>query len=739
LSPGNAIAQPVETKKWLHYPARRAPRAGAPNILIIMTDDVGFGASSAMGGPIPTPTFDRLARSGLLYNQFHTTAMCSPTRAALLTGRNHHAVGSGIISDMSVDQPGYTSVIPDTAATIGKVLGDNGYNTAWLGKNHNTPTWEYTADGPFNRWPNAMGFEYFYGFNGGGTNQFAPELIENRNLIDPPKQKDYILDRDLADHAVSWLRRQKVSAPNRPFLLYYAPGTAHVPIHAPADWIARFKGRFSDGWDVQRERTFAKQKVLGVIPANAELTPRPPQIPAWDSLTPAQKKIAARQMEAYAAALSYCDSQIGRVVDELERSGQIDNTLIFFLQGDNGAAAENLSGAFDQYAAFSGVNEEAHALRHLDAIGGPASYPAYPIGWAWSMDTPFQWSKMVASHFGGMRNALAVYWPKGIHAHGLRTQFHHVIDIAPTIYQVTGVTPPKTVNGVPQMPIDGVSMAYSFDHAAAPTTHRSQYFELLGNRSYYQDGWIASTTPKRMPWEGDMLPGEDGTPYRWELYHVDTDYSQAHNLASQFPDKLKKLQAAFNEAAKRNHVLPIQDSFLPRFDPAFRPASLDGQTSFTYYPSTGRIPPDSFPALGRRWRAAANIAISNAANGPILSTGDKFAGWSIYLRQGVPTVAYRATDEDQDRIVFGGQQPLGAGDHVIVLEGTAPSAGQPGSLLLQADGKTIASQPISRAVRTKAASYVGRAPNAPLIEDDSVPDRFDGTIHDVTVTVLPNK
>ena len=417
---GHAAAEVPQSAGWRHYPTPPEAPKGAPNILLILTDDVGFGSASALGGPVPTPTFDKLAQDGLLYNRFHTTAMCSPTRAALLTGRNHHAVGSGAIADMSVDHPGYTSVIPDSAATVAKVLSKNGYSTAFLGKDHNTPKWEYTANGPFDRWPTGIGFEYFYGFIGGYANQFYPELIENRNLIDAPRQKDYILDRDLADHAIAWLRRQRNDTPSKPFMLYYAPGTAHFPLHAPADWLARFEGQFDQGWDVQREQIFAQQKALGVIPPDAELTPRPSQIPAWDSLTPDEKKVASRMMEAYAAALAYCDNQIGRVIEELRQTGELDNTLVLFVQGDNGGAAENMASAFNQYATFSVIDEGSHPIRHIDEIGGPNSLPAFPVGWAWAMNTPFQWAKQTASHLGGTRNPLAVYWPKGIRAHGVR-------------------------------------------------------------------------------------------------------------------------------------------------------------------------------------------------------------------------------------------------------------------------------------------------------------------------------
>lgn len=727
-----ATAQEPKRGNWEYYPQRAQAPAGAPNILIIMTDDVGFGAVSGLGGPISTPTFDEVAQSGLLYNQFHTTAMCSPTRAALLTGRNHHSVGSGTIANMATDQRGYTSVIPQSAGTIGRVLGDHGYATAWLGKNHNTPEWETAGTGPFDNWPNAMGFDYFYGFNGDRTNQFFPELIENRNQVDPPRQEDYILDRDLADRAISWLKRQESAAPDRPFLLYYAPGTAHVPLQAPAEWIARFEGRFSEGWDVERERTFERQKALGVIPADAELTERPPQIPAWSSLTENQKQIAQRQMEVYAAALAFCDDQIGRILAELKRSGKLDNTLVLYLQGDNGAAAENMWGAFNQYAAFAGVDEEAHTLAHLDELGGPNSFPAFSVGWAWATNTPFQWSKMAASHFGGTRNALAVSWPQGIKSHGVRAQFHHVIDVAPTIYQITGITPPSEIDGVRQQPIEGISMAYSFDDPTAPTQRTSQYFEMLGNRAFYQNGWIASTTPKRIPWEAAIPQDEENTPYNWELYNLKADFSQAHDLSGTEPTRLGDLQAGFEEAAKRYHVLPIDDTFLPRFDRSLRPGLLDGRHSVTYFADDQRIAASLFPDLTGEWQGTARFSTSTAsAGGPIIASGDKFSGWSLYLRGGVPMMIYRSTDQPRDLVSLAGQNALSAGAHELRFG--VSMDGELRTLWLEVDGERIGRKSLARAARPAAPSYVGRAGEAPLIEDRAVPDRFEGTIEQVKI------
>jgi arylsulfatase len=474
------------------YPPAASPPAGAPNVLIIMTDDVGYAASSTFGGAIPTPTFDRLAADGLRYNNFHTTALCSPTRAALLTGRNHHAVGFGSVADLAQGEPGYNSIMPKSAGTIGQALSAAGYDTAWFGKNHNVPTWQSGPLGPFDQWASGLGFRYFYGFNGGLTNQFFPALIENNNTIEPPKRPGYILDRDLADHAIAWLRMQQTESGGRPFLLYYAPGTAHAPVQAPADWIARFKGKFNAGWDVYRQETFARQKRMGIIPANARLTPLPPNVKPWANLSTDEKRVAARYMEVYAAMLAHCDDQIGRIIDELQHTGQLDNTLVIYIQGDNGASPEGGAiGSFDyagQLGGGAGAGQElAHALAHLDEIGGPRSFEVGPAGWAVAMDTPFPYYKLIASHLGGTTNGMVISWPSRIKSRGIRSQFTDVTDIMPTVLDAAGISPPVMLNGVAQQPFDGTSVAYSFDHPEAPERHTIQYFEIFGNAALYKD------------------------------------------------------------------------------------------------------------------------------------------------------------------------------------------------------------------------------------------------------------
>jgi len=532
-----------------------APK-GAPNVLLILTDDVGFGASSTFGGPIETPTFQRLAESGLRYNAFHTTALCSPTRAALITGRNHHSVASGVITEMATGYPGYNSLVPKSAGSVGEVLRENGYNTSWFGKMHNVPDWMSSQAGPFDLWPSGLGFEYFYGFLGGDADQWHTPIFENTRPIQSEEQVhgSKIFDQLMADKAIAWMQMQHALAPSKAWLLYYATGTAHAPHHAPKEWIAKYKGQFDQGWDKVREETLARQIKLGIVPANTQLTKRPEQIPAWDSLSADQKRLYAHMMEVYAGALSYADNQIGRLLDAIQESGQLDNTLVFFIMGDNGASAEgSLQGTTNEVGtAGNGVKESlSFLLSMMDQLGGPMAYNHYPVGWAHAMDAPMQWTKQVASHFGGTRNGMVISWPARIKDRGgIRTQFCSVIDIVPTIYEAAGITPPEVMDGVKQKPLEGTSLVYTFDNANAPTRHPAQYFELVGNRAIYKDGWMASTTPLRLPWVtfGGKVDPDD---FKWELYNINEDFSQANNLAEKNPRTLKEPQDAFDAEAKK--------------------------------------------------------------------------------------------------------------------------------------------------------------------------------------------
>jgi arylsulfatase len=684
------------------FPKEAKAPDGAPNVLLILTDDVGFAATTPFGGPIPTPTFDRLAQSGLRYNTFHTCALCSPTRAALLTGRNHHSCATGAIMELGVGYPGYNTLMPKSCGSVGEVLRQNGYNTAWYGKNHNVPDWHTSQAGPFDLWPTGLGFEYFYGFIGGDTNQWNPAVYENTTPVEPGHgQKDYFFDVDMADHCIARLRQLNAVAPQKPFFAYYAPGTAHAPHHAPKDWIAKFKGKFDHGWDKQREITFENQKKLGIIPAGAKLTPRPDAIPAWTSLGADQKKLYAHMMEVYAAALAHCDHQIGRILDAVADMGRLDNTLVIYIQGDNGASAEGtLNGLLNEMTLFNAIPEDPkEVFRRMDELGGPLTFNHYPVGWAHAMDTPFQWAKQIASHFGGTRNGMVVSWPKRIKDKGgIRTQFHHVNDIMPTILEAVGVEAPAWINGVAQKPIDGVSLAYTFDQPKATSTHHTQYFEIFGNRALYRDGWIASTTPRNLPWVNAPITWNVATDYAWELYNLNDDFSQAVNLAEKEPKRLKEMQDLFwGEAAKYN-VLPLDDSRLERFDVANRPSLTAGRTRFTYVPGVVRIPEGASPDVKHKsFRITAEMDVPAAgAEGMLITQGGRFGGYGFYLLEGRPVFLYNLAGVARYRIA--GKEKLTAGKHTVVFDFKYDGGGigKGGTGTLTVDGKAVAEGKVER-------------------------------------------
>ena len=549
------------------------PPAGAPNVLIVLLDDVGFGASSAFGGPCRTPVAERLAQGGLSYSRFHTTALCAPTRQALLTGRNHHAVGMGAITEIATSAPGYTSVRPHSAAPMAQVLNMNGYATAQFGKCHEIPVWQTSPVGPFDAWPTGGGgFEHFFGFLGGETNQYAPALYDGTTAIEPAltAEEGYHFTEDMTDRAIAWVRQSSALTPDRPFFMYYAPGATHAPHHVPLDWADRYKGQFDDGWDALRERIFAEQKRLGVVPADAELTARHDEIPAWDDMPDDLKPVLARQMEVYAGFLEHTDFHVGRLIEALDEMGALSNTLVFYIIGDNGASAEgHINGSFNEYLFFNGAAalETPEFLRsRMDQLGTPEAYNHFSVGWAHAMDTPYQWTKQVASHWGGTRNGTIIHWPEGISAKGeVRDQFHHVIDVAPTVFEAAGIPAPEMVNGVPQMPVHGVSMGYSFNERSAADRHRTQYFEIGGNRGIYHEGWTA-VTKHATPWiaMGELPAFADDV---WELYSPD-DWTQSRDLSEAMPDKLRELQELFLEEARRYSVLPLDDRRVERFNPA---------------------------------------------------------------------------------------------------------------------------------------------------------------------------
>jgi len=713
-----------------NIPIRSQAPAGAPNVLLVLTDDVGFAATSAFGGLIPTPALDQLAASGLRYNAFHTTAMCSPTRAALLTGRNHHAVAAGSISNVAVDEPGYTSVIPKSAATLGRVLRDNGYNTAWFGKNHNTPEWETGPLGPFDRWPTGFGFDYFYGFNAAMADQVNPELTENLNPVRRDRaDPNYFLDRDLADHLIHWLQVQHTLEPARPFFAYLAPGTMHMPQQAPREWIAKFRGKFDAGWDTARAEIYARQKRMGIIPASAALAPLPPGVPSWNSLSAEQREIYARMMEVAAGQLAYLDFQIGRVLDQLKATGQFENTLVIFVQGDNGASMEKEVGSVNEFLGFAGIKETDTDLKaKIDLVGTEETAGQYHIGWAYATNTPFPWGKQIASHLGGLRDGMVISWPKRIRQRGgIRSQFSHVIDVAPTIYEAAGINPPSEVDGVAQQPIDGVSMVYTFDNPNAPGRHREQYFEMLGNRSFYRDGWLAATVPAAGPWS---FTNVDPKTFPWELYNLEEDYSQTRNVAVAHPQKLAELKAGFEAAAQRNHVYPLAGNLLGRMAPELRPRAIPAAGVHHFYPGDTRYPGYAWPALTPKWQAVATLSVSsNRADGPVMTMGSRFSGYRLTIEAGTPTFTFDPTGRPQERRIVRAPAPLSAGRHEVVVR-FRPAADAI-ALTLSVDGKVVDTAMMPKLTRIAGgAAMVGRS----QIDDRASPVTCGCTIEDVAIS-----
>ncbi|AFZ45023.1 sulfatase [Halothece sp. PCC 7418] len=630
------------------YPEPVEAPEGDPNVLIILLDDVGFGMTSTFGGPVPTPNLDKLASNGISYNRFHTTALCSPTRAALLTGRNHHSVGTGVIIETGTGYPGYTGIIPKSTALISETLNDNGYATAMFGKWHNTPEPDISPAGPFNRWPTGLGFDYFYGFNQGEAHQYYPNLYRNTVPVSPSKtpEEGYHFTADMTDEAIAWTRNVRAADKDKPWFVYFSTGAIHAPHHVPPEWREKFKGQFNHGWDKQRELTYQKQLEMGIIPEETQLTPRPKEIPAWEEVPEEAKTVYTRLMENYAGYMAHTDYHIGRLIDALEESGELDNTLIFYIVGDNGASAEGgLEGTFSELASLLGIQLGLEStINRLDEIGGPTSEPHVPVGWAWAMDSPFQWTKQVASHFGGTRNPMVVHWPQGIESKGeMRDQFHHVIDIAPTILEATKIPAPTEVNGIEQKPIEGVSMLYSFDNQKAEDKRTTQYFEMFVNRGIYDEGWMASTR-FGVPWntatrEGDFLDAP------WELYNLEEDFSQANDLAEENPAKLQELQAKFVEEAEKYNVFPLDPRLSERFDPKLR-GSGEPPTDWTYYGNDVRLPEPVGPQLFPRGHTiAADVTIpQEGAEGVITCAGSFSAGWSLYVKDNKPNFRYTVFD-----------------------------------------------------------------------------------------------
>ena len=674
------------------------PPKGAPNVLIVLLDDVGFGSSSAFGGPVHMPTAERLAEKGLKYNRFHTTALCSPTRQAMLTGRNHHTVGMGSITEIATSAPGYNSIRPNTCAPLAEILTLNGYSTSQFGKCHEVPVWETSPMGPFRQWPTGSGFEYFYGFIGGETNQYYPAIYEGTKPIEADKtpEEGYHFTEDMTDKSIKWVRQQKSLMPDKPFFMYWAPGATHAPHHVRPEWSDKYKGKFDQGWDKLREETFARQKKMGVIPPDTQLTKRHAEIPAWEDITDEMKVVLTRQMEIYAGFLEHTDTHLGRLIDALEDLEILDNTLIYYIIGDNGSSAEgSLQGTFNEMTTITGfghLETPEFMAERLDKFGGPESFNHFAVAWAHAMNTPFQWTKQVASHWGGTRNATIVHWPLGIKAKGeLRSHFHHVIDIAPTILQAAGLSEPVVVNSVQQKPMEGVSMAYTFDDAKASGQHETQYFEMMGNRGIYHKGWTA-VTKHRTPWEtGHVeLPAFDDD--NWELYNTNVDWSQAEDLAQKYPDKLHELQRLWLIEAVRYNVLPMDDRFAERANAeiAGRPELVRGNRQLLFG-GMGRLTESSVVNIKNKSHAVtAEVVVPEAgAEGVIIAQGGLPGGWSLYAKDGKPKYCYNFYG--LNRYYIEGKEKIPAGQHQVRMEFAYDGGGiaKGGTVSIYLDGKKI--------------------------------------------------
>jgi arylsulfatase len=697
---------------------------------------------------------DRIAQMGLRFTQFHSTALCSPTRAALITGRNHHSVGFGIISEQSTGYPGYDSVIGPESATIGTILKQNGYATSWFGKNHNTPSYQYSAAGPYDQWPIGMGFDYFYGFMGGETDQWTPYLYQNTTQIFPWTGKPaYNLTTDLADEAIAHMKKLNASAPDKPFFVYYVPGGTHSPHQPTKEWIDKFKGKFDMGWNALREQIFANQKRLGVVPANTQLTPWPDDLKKWDTLTADEKRLFARQAEVFAAYAAYTDYEIGRVIQAVEDMGKLDNTLIIYISGDNGTSAEGTTvGTPNQMTAYNGILDlpVADQMKAYDVWGLPPTYPHMSVAWSWAFDTPFKWTKQVASHFGGTRQGMAIAWPNRIKdAGGIRTQFHHMIDIVPTLLEATGIPAPVMVNGIAQKPIEGVSMAYTFDkaNANAPSTRTTQYFEMFANRAIYHDGWIAATTPPAAPWllGTAKLPQDVINGYKWELYNLTEDYSEANDLAAKMPDKLREMQELFLVEATKYNVFPLDNSVLPRLL-APRPSATAGRNAFTYSGEMSGLPDSDAPSiLNKSYTITADVEIpQGGAEGMLATLGGRFGGYGLYLLKGKPVFLYNFLDLERFR--WEGQQALAPGKHTLVFDFKydGPGFGKGGTGVLRVDDKDVATRKVPHTIPFIMAIDetfdVGVDTRTPVDDKDyQVPFRFTGKLNKLTFKLGPTQ
>jgi arylsulfatase A-like enzyme len=734
------------------WPPTVVPPRGAPNVLLIMTDDQGYGITSTFGGVIPTPAMDRLAKVGLRYTQFHSTALCSPTRAALITGRNHHSVGFGVISEQATGYPGYDSIIEKNSATVGEILRENGYSTSWFGKNHNTPSYLYSLAGPFDQWPSGMGFEYFYGFMGGETDQWTPYLFRDHTAIYPWIGKPgYNLTTDMADEAIKYMTELNAAAPDKPFFVYYVPGGTHAPHQPTPEWIKKISDMhlFDKGWNNLREQIFANQKRLGVIPPGTQLTPWPDSLPKWDTLKADEKKLFARQADVFAAYVAYTDNEIGRVIQTVEDMGKLDNTLIIYISGDNGTSAEGSTvGTPFDLAAIQAINIPVDVqLKFYDVWGSALTTPHMSVAWSWAFDTPFKWTKQVASFFGGTRQGMVMSWPGHIKdVGGIRTQFHHMIDIVPTILEAAGIPQPLIVNGIAQKPIEGVSMAYTWDpaNAKAPSKRDTQYFEMFGNRAIYHDGWIAATPPPQPPWLlGTAKMPEVLNGYKWELYNIAEDYSENNDLSAKYPDKLRELQELFLVEAQKYQVFPLDNSILSRLLTP-RPSATAGRTEFSYSGEISGIPDGSAPnTLGKSYSITAEVEIpQGGAEGMLNTEGGRFGGYGLYLLKGKPVFAYNLLAVEHFR--WEGAEALAPGKHTILFDFKydGPGFGKGGTGVLSVDGKEVARKTIPHTtpfLTTIDESFdVGVDTRTGVDDNDYQPPfRFTGKLIKLTVNLKP--
>ena len=749
-----------ESTPW--WAPRVVPPKGAPNVLLIMTDDVGFAAPGTFGGVVPTPALDRIANAGLRYTNVHSTSLCSPTRAALITGRNHHVAGFGVVDEIGTGYPGYDSIILRANGTIGTILKENGYATAWFGKDHNTPSYQATQAGPFDQWPIGMGFEYFYGFIGGDASQWEPNLFRNTTAIFPFQgNPGWNLTTAMADEAIQYMKQLKEIAPGKPFFVYYVPGGTHAPHNPTPEWIKKISDKhlYDGGWNKLRETTFANQKRLGIMPENAKLTAWPKELPEWDSLGVLEKKLFTKQADVYGAYLAYTDHEIGRVIQAVEDLGELNNTLIIYISGDNGASAEGmLNGTPNEFTTFNGVQVPVKdQFLWYPFWGSERTYPHFAAPWAWAFDTPFKWVKQVASHFGGTAQGVAMSWPGHINdAGGVRRQFHHLIDIAPTILEATGIPQPETINGIAQRPMDGVSMTYTWDkaNANASSQRTTQYFEMLGNRAIYHDGWVAATTPATLPWElSTSSPPDVITGYNWELYNVREDPTESDDLAARMPDKLKEMQDLFYAEAQRNQVLPLDNSTLARWNTP-RPSLTAGRKVFTYSGELSGVPASGAPdILNKAYTITAEIVIpEGGAEGMIVTQGGRFGGYGLFLSKGEfgfdrGRVVFLYNLLDIKRTIWEGPE-LGAGKHTVVFDfrPDGPGLGKGGTGVLYVDGKEVVRNSMEHSTpitfpedETFDIGQDTRTPLALVEYRYDVPFKFTGKIDKLTFELDPGQ